>query len=141
MSSRDREEALDVFRNTNFTFSENGSFAEIFPSIKDIEVVVKRSVNHDIAKLSTEVDCEHYGKNVVEYIDCTNPMCCKGGLSVSNLIQKMVASNQTHLQKDYMPCLGYEGSVKGIGRHHRCTNYFGVRIAIKYKSASTSEST
>ncbi|MBW2545341.1 MAG: hypothetical protein JRD43_07815 [Deltaproteobacteria bacterium] len=74
MSSRDREEALDVFRNTDFAFSEKGSFAEIFPSIEDIEVVVKRSVNHDIAKLSTEEHCEHYGKNVVEYIDCTNPM-------------------------------------------------------------------
>ena len=141
MSSLDIEEASDISQNTGFMFSERGSFAEAFPSIEDIQVVVRRSVNHNIAGLSTEEHYERYGENVVEYIDCTNPMCCNGGFSIGNLIQKMIASNQTNLQKDYIPCSGYEGSGDGIGRHHRCINYFGVRIAIKYKSASTSEST
>jgi len=141
MSSLDIEEASDISQNTGFMFSERGSFAEAFPSIEDIQVVVRRSVNHNIAGLSTEEHYERYRKNVEEYIDCTNPMCCNGGLSIGNLIQKMIASNQTNLQKDYIPCSGYEGSGDGIGRHHRCINYFGVRIAIKYKSASTSEST
>ncbi len=143
MSSLDIEEASGISPNTGSTFSGEGSFAEAFPSIEDIEVLVKRSVNHKVTNLTTEKHYERYGKDVVEYIDCTNPMCCKGGLSVSNLIEKMVASNQTYLQKDYIPCSGYESSRSGIGRYRRCTNYFGVRIAIKYKPkpASTSENT
>ena len=118
--------------------TNNKTFGDVFPSIEDIKVVVKLGGDYGVSELNKG---NHFRTNVTEYyIPCTNPMCHEGGLFFDNLIKMMVASNETRLQKDYIPCQGFEGSSNWNGRNHRCTNFFSVRIDIKYKSESTSES-
>ncbi len=137
MSNLNIEAASEIPKNLDFVPSENRTFAELFPTIEDIRVVAKRSFHYNIKALSEEEYHEHYGENVVEDVHCTNPLCKKGGVSIISLIKKMVASNQTHLKKDYIPCPGQEdkGYDSRFGRPHRCTNYFGVMIDIIYKEA------
>ena len=118
--------------------TNNKPFSDVFPSIEDMKVVVKLGGDYGVSELNSE---NHFGTNVTEYyIPCTNPMCHEGGFSVDNLIKRMVASNETRLQKDYIPCQGFENPSNWTGRNHRCTNFFSVRIDIKYKSKSTDES-
>lgn len=136
MSSRDREKASDVFRNADFVFSKKVSFAEAFPTIEDIKVVVKRGGHYGVSEWNKE---EHYGTNVGEYVDCTNPMCYNGGFSVGHFLRTMVQSKQTHFERDYIGCQGYEGSPKGKRRYRSCTNHFGVTIDIKYKTEGAGE--
>lgn len=136
MTKRDREKASDVFRNTEFLFSKKVSFAEAFPAIEDIVVVVTRGGHYGVHEWNKE---ERYGMNVGEYIDCTNPMCYKGGFSIGNLIRMMEATKQTHLEKAYIGCQGYEGSPKGMRRYRSCTNHFSVMIDVKYKSEGADE--
>ncbi len=115
------------------------AFAELYPTIEEIQVIVKRSGNGKPTHADTQAYYDRYGKDVVDYVDCANPMCRNGGFSIGSLIEKMVVSNQTNLQKDYIPCPGYEDSSPRVGRTHQCTNFFGIRINIKYKSQSSSE--
>jgi len=136
MSSRDREKASDVFRNTDFLFSKKGTFAESFPMIEDIKVIVKRGGHYGVSEWNKE---EHYGTNVGEYVDCSNPTCYNGGFSVGNFVRMMIASEQTHFEKEYISCQGYEGSPKGKRRYRSCTNHFAVVIDIKYKPKGASE--
>lgn len=138
MSSQDRQKASDVFRNTDYVFSKKGTFAEAFPMIEDIRVVVKHGGHYGVNDWNRE---EHYGTNIGEYVDCTNSMCYNGGFSVGNFVRMMVASKQTHFEKDYISCQGYEGSPKGKRRYRSCTNHFGVTIDIKYKSEPVGENT
>ena len=138
MSTRDREKASDVFQNTDFLFSKKVTFAEAFPTIEDIKVVVKRGGHYGVSEWNKE---EHYGMNVGEYVDCSNSTCYNGGFSIGEFVRLMVASNQTHFEKDYISCQGYEGSQKGKRRYRSCTNHFAVVIDIKYKPQVAGEDT
>jgi hypothetical protein len=130
MSSRDRQKASDIFKNTDYVFSTKVSFDEAFPMIEDIKVVVEHRGHYGVHEWNR---VQHYGKNIGEYVECTNSICYNGGFSVGNLVRIMVASKQTHLEKLEF-CQGYEGSPKGKRRYRSCTNSFNVTIDIKYKS-------
>lgn len=137
MSRGDREKASDVFKNTDYLFSKKGTFTDAFPMIEDIKVIVKRGGHYGVSERNKE---EHYATNIGEYVDCSNPTCYNGGFSVGNFVRMMVASNQTHFEKEYIACQGYEGSPKGKRHYRSCTNHFAVVIDIKYKAKDTGNS-
>ncbi|MCA3027720.1 MAG: hypothetical protein ING66_03890 [Rhodocyclaceae bacterium] len=130
MSNREREKASDVFRNAELLFSKKGTFADAFPTIEDIKVIVKRGGHSGVNEWDKE---SHYGTNIGEYVDCSNPVCYNGGISVGDFVRSMVAANQVHFEKESIFCQGYEGSPKGKRRYRTCTNHFGIMIDIKYK--------
>ena len=139
MSIQEEATSDDSSHHSEDVFSEHGILAELYPAIEEIQVTIKHNGKSDLAQANTREYYVRYGKNVVDYVECTNPMCRNGGFSIGNLINKMVDSCQTYLQKDYIPCPGYVGSGPGVAGSHRCTNFFGIRIDIRYKAESPGE--
>lgn len=134
MSSRDRPKASAIFDKTEFVFSRKASFSEAFPTIADVSIVVTRG-GHDGVREWNRV--QRFGGNVGEYIDCSNPLCYRGGFSVGDLLRRMVASEQEQLSVGGIACNGYEGSPGGRRRYRSCDNTFSVSIDIKYKSPAS----
>lgn len=140
MKNQEEQETAEISGYSQHVLGRE-AFAALYPTIEEIQVTVKRNGNSKPTHADTQSYFDRYEKDVVDYVDCTNPLCRNGGFSIANLIEKMVVSNQTYLQKDYIPCPGYEDSSPRVGRTHQCTNFFGIRIDIKYKSQSYSEDT
>ena len=128
-SNRDREKASDVFRKSNFLFAQKVSFAEAFPTIATLKVVVERSGPGVYEWNRTQC----FTSNVGEYVDCQNPVCFNGGFSVGSLLRQMVAENTKHLEVTKF-CQGYEGSPKGKRRYRSCTSSFKITIDLEYKA-------
>ena len=124
-----RKKAQDVFNETNFLFSQKGSFEESFPEIASINVQVIEK-GHGVDEW-TNPRRFSIG-NIGEYINCSNTPCYNGGFSIGSIIRGMVYKKETHSDGD-KPCQGYEGSPKGRIRYRSCTNYFHFTIEIKYK--------
>jgi hypothetical protein len=134
MGRSDRKKASDVFRDTNYMFSKKVGFDQAFPEIEDLKVVVEQD-GHGIREYNKT---RHYGKDVVEYIDCSNSLCYNGGFSIGGILRDMVRNRETH-REDLALCQGYEGSPKGRRRYRSCINSFQFKIDIKYKDAVKKE--
>jgi len=128
----DRKKASDVFRETNYVFSKKAPFEEVFPQIDEISVIVEERVG----SADRNSRKRHYNKkNISEYVDCSNPLCYNGGVSIGSIIRSMVIEKQTH-NKTTKLCQGYEGSPKGRKKYRDCLHMFDVEVDIKYKSES-----
>ena len=127
--------AQDVFNQTNYVFSTKGKFEDVFPMIADITVTVKE----DGYGVSPSFNTRTYTKAVGEYVNCSNPSCYNGGVSVGSIIRDMVRSKSTHAE-EHRICQGYEGSPKGRRRYRSCINFFNVTIDIKYKEDNGEQS-
>jgi len=128
MGKGDRKKASDVFRESNFVFSQKVSFEEAFPEIADLKVIVEES-GHGVREWNR---VRHYGKNIGEYIDCSNPLCYNGGFSLGSILREMVRKRETHREETAI-CQGYEGSPKGRRKYRDCMNFFKITVDIQYK--------
>ena len=128
MSRKKHLKASDVYKETKPAFTRRGTFEEVFPNIKEVSVIVEQAKYGRDSPVSRQ-----YSKNdLSEYIDCTNPVCYNGGISIGNILRKMVNERQTHFEGGQL-CQGYEGSPKGRRKYNKCPVYFKIDINIKYK--------
>lgn len=134
MSKRnERQKASDVFRETSYTFAKKVSFDEAFPEIEDFTIEVEESVKgiSDLGRKATFRKQNFPG----EYMKCSNKYCYKGGFSIVDILREMVSSKQTNLET-LKKCQGNEGSPKGKRIYRSCTNFFTVKVLIKYRERS-----
>lgn len=129
-----RMKASDVFRETNFLFSRKASFDEAFPEIEDIVIEVAED-GHGVRHWGRDDPKRIYKKPHLpgEYVDCSNPLCYNGGVSVGSIIRDMVRERATKRETSEI-CHGYEGSPKGRRKYSSCMNFFKVKISITYKA-------
>lgn len=125
----ERKKASAVHAEANYLFGEKVSFAKAFPTIETVKVVVEES------GAGARGHARQYDQATLgEFIDCSNPLCYKGGFSLGGVLRRMVEEKQTHL-KDSASCQGYEGSPKGKKKYRECGAYFTFTVDIAYKSA------
>lgn len=126
MTDKDyHKKASEVFNETKFPFTKKGSFDEAFPEIEDVTIEVKE----DGKKSSYS---KQFG--IEEYIDCTNPLCYRGGFSIGSILREMVSKKQTELETSEL-CRGHEGSPKGKRIDRQCVNFFEIKVFIKYRES------
>ena len=128
MSRGIRKKASDVFRDANYMFTTKVSFEEAFPEIEDLKVFVKEYCHGARGGINTR----SYGKEVGEFVDCSNPLCYNGGFSLGKIIRNMAGRKETHKEESVM-CQGYEGSPKGRRKYRKCINAFEIVVDIVYK--------
>jgi hypothetical protein len=105
-----------------------GTFAEAFPQIASVEVIVEMSATSTVYAVTLRLD-QH---SIRQRINCHNRSCHGGGVPIVDVIGAMVAQQQTHLEGS-QPCRGSEGSPKGRRRHRACLVSFKYTIDIVYK--------
>jgi hypothetical protein len=131
MPARDkRQKASDVFRDATYVFSRKVPFEEAFPQIDDLRVQVRESSigRTEPIRTSTYTTVNPPG----EFVDCSNPLCYNGGVSVGSVIHAAVRDRKTECTETH-GCQGYEGSPKGQRRYRSCLHTFEVTVNIRYK--------
>lgn len=136
MSSRDRRpKASEIFQRSNLAFARKVGFQEAFPDIEHVSVEVQI---HSLGGSPSEADKTTYTEATLgEYVDCTNPLCYRGGVSIGGLIREMVRSKATALETT-KKCQGYEGSAGGRRKYRECFTIFQIKISIRYKTGDAS---
>ena len=132
MAQRDeRLKASDVFSPF---LGKTSVFEEAFPEIKSLKVESREISHRALRKNKRVFDQTSFG----EYIDCSAPLCVKGGCAIGSLVREMVANKQSTLETTER-CVGYEGSPKGKRRYGPCVNMFDIKVTVKYKDDSLNE--
>ncbi len=134
MTLRKRQKAQEVFQNTRFLFAKEASFAKEFPQIADIKVRVKETGEGVHVNARTKGGSYYNKDSVREFIDCSNPLCYKGGIPLGAVIRQMVSRKETTLE-DAATCRGYEGSPKGRRKVRDCLNSFQYTVTLQYKDS------
>lgn len=135
MAKNGRQKASQEFNESNFLFGGKTTFQNAFPQIENIKVTVIEKTGHG------QIRRRQYDKtNTGEYSDCTNPICVSGGVSMGDLIRKMVREKKTEGEKSSM-CKGYEGSPKGKKNYGPCRHRFKVSALVEYKAEESPEAT
>jgi hypothetical protein len=133
MARDDRQKASDVFANTNFVFASKKGFSEAFPTIEEARI--------EVEEMSSLEPQTHYrtskDEGLGEFINCSNSLCYKGGVSVGEVLRHMVKENLTEYESKMKNCQGHEGSPKGKKYNRRCLHRFKVKAWIKYKTPPT----
>jgi hypothetical protein len=126
MAKRDeRIKASDTFSPF---LGKTSVFEDAFPDIESL-AVESREISHQATRKHTR----HFDQtNFGEYIDCSAPLCVRGGVSVGSIVREMAATKQTTLETTER-CVGYEGSPKGRRRYGPCSNIFQIKVSVKYK--------
>lgn len=126
-----RNKASDNFREATPMFSRKAPFAEAFPTVATARVDVTEHTSSSSRLIAHMTEGE-----IGEYVDCTNPVCYGGGVSVGALLRSLVAADETHGEK-IAGCKGYEGSPKGQRRIRDCLHSFTVTADLTYLEASS----
>jgi hypothetical protein len=118
-----KDKADAVFSNSELTVATKASFAEAFPSVRRVRIEVeetfyRRSVLYHLTE-----------ENAREFVDCSNPACYGGGVSVGAVLRLLVATNRTVTAETQL-CRGYEGSKRR--RAGDCPHSFTVRVELEY---------
>ena len=69
-------------------------------------------------------------ENAREFVDCSNPACYGGGVSIGAVLRWMVATKRTTMSETQL-CRGYEGSKRR--RIGDCPHRFTVRVELEYR--------
>jgi hypothetical protein len=103
-------------------------FANLFPEIEKIDVVVKEADLDDL-----HFKPRSYGLDDIadEFIVCSHPRCFGGGVRIGQVVRDMVKARKTK-EECVVACKGNYGSAKGRSLHGRCNNVFDVKVTIKY---------
>ena len=119
--------ATDIFNQSPELFAKKVKFAEAFPSIKKLEMIVEES-----GMLPKDQNIRQYTliQPPSEYINCTNSQCHGGGVQLGSIIWMMVNTKQQTLTKCEW-CIGHEGSAKKKVRD--CLHRFSISVSIDYK--------
>lgn len=129
MSRKDRKKASDIFRETEYVFSQKASFKDAFPNIKNLEIRAKEVGGGPGRMPPTSVyDMQRLPG---EYIDCSNPICYGGGFSIGGILREMTREGKTDYNGTKV-CKGYEGSPKGRKRYRSCSTFWEVEVNLEY---------
>lgn len=110
MSRRDREKLTDVIKKWGYVFSPRAaSFQEAYPTIAQlrVEVTEDQTLMGGSARRWTITE-SHFRHTV----DCSNPLCYRGGVTIGWMIHDMAYSKETN-REETKRCEGYEGSPQG----------------------------
>lgn len=103
------------------------SFDEAFPEIKEITV---KGTEGDIAQKNHIL----LNKNTLG-ISCSNSLCENGGYpQLGDIIYEMYRKRETSKEGIIISCKGHENM--GRRQIRRCLNYLSIKIEIKYKTIS-----
>jgi hypothetical protein len=137
MPSRPRRpKASDIFRESNFLFAKKASFAEAFPDVAAITVEVDEYGSGTKNYLSAPT--RRVYSSVGEFVDCSNPHCYGGGISVGNLVREIVRKRKTEGETSG-GCRGHEGSARGRRLSRPCINTFKVKVTLVYRADSNAQ--
>ncbi len=131
MSKGDRKKAMDIFNESNPVFAKKTTFEGAFPSIEDVKILVKESGN---GVYGGALSYTLSKSTASEYVNCSNPLCYRGGFSIGSMLREAIMHNQTHIEKSGI-CQGNEASPKGKRIYRKCLNFFTVVIDITYKGS------
>ena len=127
--AKEHLKASDVWKNTQPVFGSKVCFDEAFPQIDDVRVEVEEHGAGAYGESRRQtLTKDHIG----EFVDCSNPICYRGGFRLGRILREMVDAKQTELATSTL-CQGSEGSPKGRRIYQRCTNHFKINLTIKYK--------
>jgi hypothetical protein len=124
----DRMKASEVFRTSSPAFSQKVPFETAFPEIEDVRVEVERG------QLGSPKSgpLTYTRRTLSEYVDCDNPLCYNGGVSIGAIIRDTIAAKKS--EDDVTKrCQGQEGSPKGRRVYRSCMTMFRVRLGLTYK--------
>ena len=71
-------------------------------------------------------------ESVREHVDCSNPACFNGGISLGDVLREMVAGRQ----EDFIGtcfCTGQEGDPEEPGPHPSCATRFEIEATLHYR--------
>jgi hypothetical protein len=107
------------------------SFSEAFPSVRRARIEVeetfsRRTVIHHLTE-----------ENAPEFVDCSNPACFGGGVSIGAVLRWMVATKRSDSTETQL-CRGYEGSKRR--RVRDCPHSFTVRVELEYSEGHATAS-
>ena len=71
-------------------------------------------------------------ESVREYVDCNNPRCYNGGISLGNVLREMVAARQEEFIGTSF-CTGQEGDPQEEGPHPSCATRFEIEATLRYR--------
>jgi hypothetical protein len=138
MGREDREKLTDVISKSQFLFSKKvDTFHEAYPTIAKLHVEVseKELGSSGLARRLTFTE-QHFQHAV----NCSNPVCYRGGVQVGWLIHDMVRNKETD-REETKSCEGYEGSPKGRKRYRTCLHRFTVKAHVDYREDASAEQT
>ena len=69
---------------------------------------------------------------VREHVDCNNPACYNGGISLGNLLREMVRGRQEEFIGASF-CTGQEGDPEGSGPHPSCATRFEIAATLRFR--------
>jgi hypothetical protein len=103
------------------------SFGDRFPAAKSIIITYSQE--------GDGVNDARYPRSISVPLDpslcCDNPRCKRGGIYLGNYVSEMVRQRTSH-QRLELPCIGDEGSPKGVRKGALCCNHFSIEIAITF---------
>jgi len=73
-------------------------------------------------------------ENLPGRINCSNPRCQEGGVSINELIKDAIKERKEFAEAK-KKCSGYEGSPKGRIKRKSCIHAFEVTVHIRYVDA------
>lgn len=122
-----QKKASEILQSGTPVFGRTVGFNNIFPDIGTFEIEITELEN---AFHSTTGDFAVFNQNNPpgEYFDCHNRSCRGGGVSITEVVRKMVSSRETICDVE-LQCRGYENA------HRACYHHFRVRVALQYKAA------
>jgi hypothetical protein len=128
--------ASDVYHETEHSFGSKVPFEKAFPQIEQISIEIietERAEHIDFNAFDKIKHRQIYTKDSLpgKFIDCRNPECHKGGLSIGGILRKMIPEKLTELQET-KNCLGYESLPEGRKKHKHCCHRFHYKVEIKY---------
>jgi hypothetical protein len=126
-----RKKASDIFQETDYAFVKKVPFLEAFPEIEDFKIEVSEST--DMIWGGRERSCTYTRTQPPgEFVDCTNPVCYGGGVSIGEILRFMIDEGKTE-EEVSRGCRGHEGSPQGRRKYRTCMHHFHVRVSLKYK--------
>jgi hypothetical protein len=127
-----RQKASDLHWEREYALGEKVTFEKAFPTIEDVQVQVEEEGYLYGFRQGKSTPKRYSPPNMGEYIDCSNPLCYKGGFSIGSILREMAKEKKTDLETS-RTCQGYEGSPKGRRKYRECINHFDIKVHIKYK--------
>jgi len=124
----DRKQLSDLFAESPELFHRKVPFQNAFPEIAAFRLEVTTQNSYDY-QYSTSVYT--LANPPGEYINCSNPICCRGGFSVGDLFRKTIRERLSTYE-GVEHCRGYEGSPKGRARYRSCIKRFDIKLTITF---------
>jgi hypothetical protein len=110
-------------------------FLDAFPQVVEINVEVNETGDFPIGSSAHVRQRFLRNNDVAASLRCSNPRCQQGGLPLQSPVSLVIEARDTEREFS-VHCNGHEGSPKGRRKGAPCSNYFKVKVKIKYKDGN-----